>query len=193
MRAGATPDAEPGIVGKQRSVHNTYFTLPVLFIMISNHYPITYNHEFNWAVLIAMIIITAAVRQYFVLRHFGKQKPLILVGAAVALIALAYTIAPEKKTLSEADKQQQVDVAKVAQIIETRCASCHSANPTDDIFKVAPAGVIFDDIQSISQWASRIKARSVDSKDMPLLNKTNMTDEERDYLALWYAKGGAAE
>lgn len=189
VKNGTAPNPAYGMNAKLRSTHNTYTTLPILFIMISNHYPITYNHTYNWAVLVAMIMITAAVRQYFVLRHFGKQKPLILVGAAVALVALAYAIAPQKKTLSEADKQQQIDVVKVAQIITTRCTTCHSANPTDDIFQVAPAGVMFDDMTAMSQWASRIKARSVDATDMPLLNKTGMTEQERDYLGLWFSKG----
>ncbi|MFT4924525.1 MAG: putative membrane protein [Phenylobacterium sp.] len=189
IERGETPDSSYGLNAKLRSTHNTYTTLPIIFIMISNHYPITYNHEYNWAVLVVMIMITAAVRQYFVLRHFGKQKPLILVGAAVALTILAYAIAPQKKVLSEADKKQTIDVAKVEQIIKARCSTCHSANPTDNVFTVAPAGVMFDDITAMSQWASRIKARSVDTNDMPLANKTGMTDEEREYLGLWYAKG----
>lgn len=186
---GSTPDAKYGLNAKLRSTHNTYTTLPVLFIMISNHYPITYNHQYNWAILVAMIMITAAVRQYFVLRHFGKQQPVILVGAGLALIALAYAIAPQQKVLTEAEQQQGIDINKVVQIIQTRCATCHSATPNDDIFRVAPAGVMLDDIQAMSRWASRIKARSVDADDMPLMNKTAMTQAERDYLGLWYAKG----
>jgi len=73
-------------------------------------------------------------------------------------------------------------------IIQERCVSCHSENPTDDIFKVAQAGVVFSDYASIKQWALRIKARVVDAKDMPFMNKTNMTDDERNYLALWLSK-----
>jgi uncharacterized membrane protein len=189
VEKGEAPDPAYGVNAKLRSTHNTYITLPILFIMISNHYPITYNHSYNWLVLVAMIMITAAVRQYFVLRHFGKQKPLILVGAALALVVLAYAIAPQKKQLSESEQQQAVDIGKVAQIIQSRCATCHSSTPSDEIFSVAPAGVMFDDMTTISRWASRIKARSVDSSDMPLMNKTAMTQAERDYLALWYAKG----
>jgi uncharacterized membrane protein len=189
VKNGTTPDASYGLNAKLRSTHNTYTTLPILFIMISNHYPMTYNHSYNWLVLVGIIVITAAVRQYFVLAHFGKQKPLILVGSAAAMIVLAYLIAPVSKELSEAEKSQQLDISRVEQIIKTRCGTCHSDKPTDDIFTVAPAGVMFDDIQAMSQWASRIKARSIDSKDMPMMNKTNMTDEERRYLAMWYEKG----
>jgi uncharacterized membrane protein len=186
VKNGTAPDPAYGMNAKVRSTHNTYTTLPILFIMISNHYPITYNHEYNWLVLVVIIMLTAAVRQYFVMRHFGKQKPAILVGAVVGLVALAFAIAPKAVKV---DAAQTLDIAKVEQIIKLRCSSCHSATPTDEIFTVAQGGIMFDDIQTISQWAPRIKARAVDSKDMPLMNKTNMTEQERQYLALWYAKG----
>ncbi len=186
VKNGTAPDPAYGMNAKVRSTHNTYTTLPILFIMISNHYPITYNHEYNWLVLVVIIMLTAAVRQYFVMRHFGKQKPAILVGAVVGLVALAFAIAPKAVKV---DAAQTLDITKVEQIIKARCSTCHSATPTDEVFTVAPAGVAFDDIQTMSQWASRIKARGVDSKDMPLMNKTNMTEQERQYLAMWYAKG----
>ncbi len=185
---GETPDSKYGLNAKLRSTHNTYITLPVLFIMISNHYPITYNHSANWAVLMAIIVITAAVRQYFVLRHFGKNKPLVLVGAAVGTILLAYIIAPKAVELSTEQQQQTVDASQVEKIIETRCSSCHSATPTDDIFTAAPAGVVFSDIASIKQWAPRIQARVVESKDMPFMNKTKMTDAERLTLSIWLSQ-----
>jgi len=189
VEEGTKPDPAFGLNAKLRSTHNTYTTLPILFIMISNHYPMTYNHHANWLVLVAIIFITAAIRQYFVLRHFGKQKPIIFVGAIIAMLLLAYLIAPKSIEISPALKNQSIDLTKVESIIESRCASCHSNTPTDDIFKIAPAGIIFTDIESIQPWAPRIKARVIDSKDMPFNNKTNMTDEERQYLALWLEKG----
>jgi len=185
VEEGKVPDAKYGLNAKLRSTHNTYITLPVLFIMISNHYPMTYNHSANWLVLMAIVLITAAIRQYFVLRHFGKQKPLIFVGAIVATIVLAYAIAPRNVELTAEQKQQNVSSEQVQDIIEQRCNSCHSNNNTDDIFKSAQAGVIFSDIASIRQWAPRIKARVIDSKDMPFMNKTKMTAEERNTLAIW--------
>jgi len=189
VEEGSKPDAKYGLNAKLRSTHNTYITLPILFIMISNHYPMTYNHSANWLVLIAIIFITAAIRQYFVLRHFGKQKPLIFVGAIVALIALAYAIAPKQVEFSEEQKSTQVSSQAIMSIIENRCSSCHSASPTDDIFKVAQAGVSFDNIASVKQWLPRIKARAIDSKDMPFMNKTKMTEEERQQIALWIEQG----
>jgi len=186
VEKGESPDPEYGRKAKVRSTFNTYTTLPLLFIMISNHYPITYNHAFNWIVLLVIILITAGARHYFILRHFGKQRPLILVGASLATIILAIVIAPKSV---ESDAIANIKINTVENIMQLRCVSCHSATPTDDIFKVAPAGVVLDTTQQIKQWAPRIKARVVDAKDMPLLNKTNMTDVERAQLAKWFSSG----
>lgn len=188
VEEGLKPDPAYGLNAKLRSTHNTYTTLPVLFIMISNHYPMTYNHSLNWLVLVAIIFITAAVRQYFVLRHFGKQKPVIMVVVVFLTILLAYAIAPPSIVISSQQNQQPIDKNKVQVIIKNRCASCHSNTPYDDIFKIAPAGVIFTDMDSINKWAPRIQARVIDSQDMPFMNKTKMTNEERQYLALWLQK-----
>ena len=186
VEKGETPDPEYGRKAKVRSTFNTYTTLPLLFIMISNHYPITYNHTFNWIVLLVIILITAAARHYFILSHFGKQRPLILVGASVATIILAIVIAPKS---IESGAIANIKINTVENIMQQRCVSCHSATPIDDIFKVAPAGVLLDSPQQIKQWAPRIKARVIDAKDMPLLNKTNMTDTERAQLANWFSSG----
>ncbi|QFU22713.1 urate hydroxylase PuuD [Shewanella eurypsychrophilus] len=187
VEEGTTPDPIYGLNAKVRSTHNTYTTLPIIFIMISNHYPMTYNHSANWLVLMGIILITAAVRQYFVLRHFGKHKPLILAGSALAAIALAVAISPTPTELTEAQKTQTVNLEQVKQIIEQRCSSCHSDAPTDDVFTIAPAGIVFSDEASITQWAPRIQARVIDAKDMPFMNKTQMTEEERTTLAIWLA------
>jgi len=194
VEKGEAPDPAFGANAKLRSTHNTYTTLPVLFIMISNHYPMTYNHEAGWIVLVALILITALVREYFVQRHFGKDMPIILITATFALVILASSIAPKRtapvdeQTL-EPGQPVTVDLAKVKTIIESRCSTCHSRTPSDDVFKVAPGGVAFDDLQTMSRWASRIKARSIDSHDMPLMNKTEMTLQERQYLEQWYRQG----
>ncbi len=188
VEEGKAPDEKFGLNAKLRSTHNTYTTLPVLFIMISNHYPMTFNHSANWLGLMAIILITAAIRQYFVLRHLGQQKPLIFIGAIVVTVILAYAIAPKSVELSEAQKQQTVDIAQVQSIIDERCGTCHADAPTDDIFTIAPAGIIFRDEATIKQWGPRITARVIDAKDMPFMNKTQMTDEERNTLAIWLAQ-----
>ena len=187
VEEGKAPDPVYGLNAKVRSTHNTYTTLPIIFIMISNHYPMTFNHSANWLVLMAIVLITAAVRQYFVLRHFGKQKPLILVASVVATIVLAVAIAPRSVEISAEQLKQEVTDSQVTQIIEQRCGTCHAENPTDDIFTIAPAGLVFSNIDTIKQWGPRIQARVIDAKDMPFMNKTEMTDEERTQLAIWLA------
>ena len=189
VEAGTAPDPAYGLNAKVRSTHNTYTTLPILFIMISNHYPMTFNHSANWLVLMAIVLITAAVRQYFVLRHFGKQKPLILVASVLATIVLACAIAPRSIDLTTEQQQQVVTDKQVSQIIEQRCNSCHSEKPSDAVFTIAPTGLVFSNIATIKQWAPRIKARVIDAKDMPFMNKTGMTSQERGQLARWLAKG----
>jgi uncharacterized membrane protein len=181
------PDEKYGLNAKLRSTHNTYITLPVIFIMISNHYPITFNHEYSWLILMVMVLISAVIRQYFVLRHVNQHRPLLLIAAVLALLALAYVIAP--KSREQQTSAAQVSVAKIEQIITQRCTTCHSATPTDAVFQVAPAGVMFDDMRSISQWASRINSRTAESRDMPLLNKTQITEQERQLIAQWFLMG----
>ncbi|MFQ3267592.1 MAG: putative membrane protein [Colwellia sp.] len=103
----------------------------------------------------------------------------------IATIVLAYAIAPKTVEISAEQKQRVVSNAQVQKIIESRCSSCHAEVPTDDVFTSPQGGVIFSDIASIKQWAPRIQARVIDSKDMPFMNKTKITDEERLTLSLW--------
>jgi len=181
VEQGQAPDPKYAIASKVRSVHNNYLTLPVLFLMISNHYPMTYGHPHAWAVLIAILLIGAWTRHFFNLRHKGKVKPGILVSAALATALLAWAIAPAPVTASSS----KVTAEQAFTIVQQRCAACHSARPTDDVFTVAPAGVMFDSVAQMEQWAPRIVARAVQSHDMPLMNKTAMTDEERAALGSW--------
>ncbi|MCX4029517.1 urate hydroxylase PuuD [Endozoicomonas sp. SM1973] len=206
VKTGKMPDPQWGAKAKLRSTHNTYTTLPLVFIMISNHYPITYSHAYNWAILIAIIVITAISRQYFVLRHKGIHKPGILIGAGIATVVLAISMAPfalfTSKPTSPAqahttmvEKHHQpaiVDVVQIEQVLKNRCASCHSIKPTDNTFRIAPGGVLLDDILAMQQWAPRIKARVIDATDMPFMNKTGMTQPERELIARWIAQGAPA-
>ena len=187
VERGETPDPKWGMKAKLHSTHNTYLTLPLLFIMISNHYPFTYAHQFNWLVLLVIIAITAVARQYFVLEHKRVNKPVILVGAAFATLILAVVLAP--RSLVPAAGTPAVTSAQAITIVQQRCASCHSAAPTDEVFTVAPGGVVLDSLAEIQQWAPRIKARTIDTADMPFMNKTEMSDQERAQLARWIAHG----
>lgn len=192
---GEAPDPSWAEKAKLRSTHNTYTTLPLIFIMISNHYPITYNHEYNWAVLMMIVVITAAIRRYFVLRHTNQETPWLIAGAGLATVALMVFIAPQSVSVPAQAQAatSSIDVSKVQTIIQSRCSSCHSATPTDDMFATAPAGVMLDSLTQIQQWSPRIQARAIDSTDMPFMNKTQMTDEERSLVGQWIRAGSPAK
>jgi uncharacterized membrane protein len=179
---GEAPDPLPGIRAKQRSVHNTYFTLPVLFVMISNHFALSYSHAWNWLVLVAFSLAGALIRGYFVARHKGKASPLPIVIAVVILLATAAALAPR----TEAGTAAEVSLADVRPIIEERCANCHSASPTHIAFPAAPLGVMLDTDAQIRTEASRIHQQTVVLKAMPIGNLTEMTEEERQMIDAWY-------
>ena len=141
IRAGDTPDAEPGIIGKQRSVHNTYFTLPVLFIMISNHYPMTYSHEHGWLVLIFIMLAGVLIRQYFVLRHSNRASPMLPAIALALLLAMVWYLSP--KAVDSADNSE-VSEAQIAQIIEPAALPATPPKPTQPGFAAAPLGIVLE-------------------------------------------------
>ena len=184
MRAGETPDAEPGIIGKQRSVHNTYFTLPVLFIMISNHYPMTYSNEHGWLVLIFIMLAGVLIRQYFVLRHSHRASPALPAIAVVLLLSMVWYLSP---ATIEIDDASRVSETQIAQIMETRCVACHASQPTQPGFVEAPLGIVLESPELILNLAERI-ATTVQNKYMPIGNLTGMTDQERATVARWYAQ-----
>ena len=179
---GEAPDPLPGIRGKQRSVHNTYFTLPVLFAMTSNHFALTYAHEYNWAILIAISLVGTLIRVYFVARHKGEASPTPLVIAAIVLIAVAVAIAPR----SGAVPRVAVSIDEIRPIIAERCVTCHSATPTHIAFPAAPAGVILDSDAQITAEANRIHQQTVVLKAMPIGNLTQMSADERGLIDAWY-------
>ncbi|MFN2330083.1 MAG: urate hydroxylase PuuD, partial [Chromatocurvus sp.] len=147
IERGETPDPAPARKAKLHSTHNTYLTLPLLFIMISSHYPMTYAHPRNWLVLLALVVITAVARHYFVLRHKQVKKPWILAGSALATLLLAVAIAPASLRSTVAADTAPPDAALAArgwQIVQTHCSACHARVPTDKAFTRAPAGVMLD-------------------------------------------------
>jgi uncharacterized membrane protein len=185
---GEDPDPLPGIRGKQRSVHNTYFTLPVLFTMISNHFAMTYNHEFNWAILVAISLAGALVRVYFVARHSGRASPLPIVAAVVLLLIVAVAIAPRDTAASAG----AVNFDAVRIVVHERCTSCHAASPKHPAFQAAPAGVVLETDAQIVAEALRIHQQTVVTRVMPIGNLTNITEEERRLIDRWYRSGAGA-
>jgi uncharacterized membrane protein len=182
---GVAPDPIEGLRGKQRSVHNNYFTLPVLFTMISNHYPQTYGHPRGWLVLLAILLLAAYVRHFFNLRHKGRTVWAIPVTAALGALALAIAIAPAKPQAgSTAPTFKQVQA-----IIAQRCLSCHAEKPTQEGFAVAPKDVKLDTPERIAANAQKIYEQVVATKAMPIGNLTGMSDEERTIISTWIASG----
>jgi len=179
---GEAPDPAPGVQAKQRSVHNTYFTLPVLFVMTSNHYAMAYGHAYNWLILIGISLAGALIRIYFVNRHKGSASLLPIGLAAVVLAVIAVAIAPRPHEPDAAG----VSFVEVRTIIDARCTTCHAATPSHPAFPVAPLGITFDNDEQIVNDADRIYQQTVLTRVMPIGNLTAMTDEERQVIDAWY-------
>ena len=188
IRAGQAPDARYGQIGKQRSVHNTYFTLPVLFIMISNHYPMTFGHRYGWAVLAVIMVAGALIRQYFVLRHVGRNVVVLPAAAAVLLVALAIALAP-RPAGDAAAATERIPYARVQPIIAERCAVCHAEKPTFAGFQQPPGGVMLDTPERVKAAGQKIHQQTIATHAMPIGNLTHMTPEERALLGRWLAAG----
>lgn len=184
---GRVPDAIHGIRGKQRSVHNTYFTLPVLFVMISNHYAMTYGHKLNWLILIAITLIGALIRVYFVARHKGAASLLPLIIAFVLLAGIVAVAAPKPidRTAALAGSAV-VSLSEVHEVVMQRCSSCHASTPTQPGFPSAPQGIVFESEADVVRQAAAIYQQTVVSKAMPIGNLTEITEEERQLIGTWF-------
>lgn len=216
-----TPDPALPAKGLLRSRHNNYFTLPVLFIMISNHFPSTYGSQYNWLILAGIAVIAVLVRHYFNTRHESNRFAWTLPAGALGMICLAFVTSPNYKAATPApvvsapqapasapaqDAEQPAGQApqastssgspqfdKVHSVIQERCTVCHSAKPTSPLFTAAPAGVMLDTPQQIQALAPKIQAQAVASQIMPLGNITQMTPEERELIGSWIAQGARTE
>ncbi len=188
---GETPDYTPGKRAKQRSMHNNYMTLPVLFMMVSNHFPSTYGNQYNWLVLAGMILVGAGIRHFMNVRTpFSRFTLTAAIAGAFALFFYTKPADLPPAAVQQGNTPAQtVTFSQVQPIFQNRCATCHSAKPTDDVFKTAPLGAMYDTPEQIKAYADKIKTRAVVSKDMPLGNKTGMTDDERKMIGEWIAGG----
>ena len=184
-QAGREPDPAAGLRGKQRSVHNNYLTLPVLFAMLSNHFAFTYTHAHAWLALVCLMVIGAAIRHFFNLRHQGRTVWAIPVAAAIALAGIAVWLRPPETSSAG----PQVPFSRVRAIVAERCAVCHSMHPTQSGFSAPPQGIAFDAPAQIAARASAIEQQAVVLKAMPLGNLTHMTEAERVELGAWIAQG----
>ncbi len=188
MRAGRAPDPADGRAGKQRSVHNTYLTLPVVFVMVSNHYAMTFGAAWNWLVLVAFTVAGALIRIWFVRRHKGKASPWPLAAGLLVLAAIAVLLAPRAGPVSAPPA-----FADVGRVIAQRCGACHAEKPAFPGTAQAPKGMLLDTPDRIRAHALEIHQQAVATRVMPPGNVTRMTDEERALLDRWYRAGARAE
>ena len=184
-KKGQLPDPQKGKNALFRSIHNNYFTLPVLFVMLSNHFPGTFGNKYQWIVLAAISIGAAGIKHWLNLREQGKLSVWILPASVVILLTAAYVTAPKPSST----KCSTISFTEVNAIVQQRCISCHSSKPTDNVYSAPPNGVKYDTPKEIALKKDLIMQRVVITKTMPQNNKTNMTLEERDVIRCWIEQG----
>jgi uncharacterized membrane protein len=193
--AGRDQDPVLSLRAKQRSIHNNYLTFPLLFIMLSNHFPSAYGHHLNWLVLIAVMIGGAGVRHFMNLRYRGEGRTLprrvwLAPAGVMAAIAIAgLTGITRIAARPDVDVSYEVGFARAQEILVKRCVPCHSSHPSDPTFAAPPNNVVFETAEQIKLMVPRIRERAVQSKTMPFLNKTAITPVERAELGKWIADG----
>ena len=186
-KEGKAPDPGLGKHAGLRSMHNNYFTLPVLFVMVSNHFPTTFGNEYPWLILAVISLGTAGVKHWLNLKEKGQYSIWILPGSAIVLLAAVFMTAPAKP----GECKKEISFAQVNAIINTRCISCHSGKPTDNIYTTPPNGVAYDTPQDIIKMKEKIMLRVVITKTMPQNNKTGITPEEREIIRCWIDQGAS--
>ena len=190
--AGRVPDPRLGAEAKQRSLHNNYLTLPVVFVMLSNHYAFTYATRWSWLVLAAVFVASFLVRHWFNTKHTGARPDWRLWPAAAAPVALAAALTLIGQPRVEAGTGR-ADFAQVRQIVAARCQTCHAAAPSFAGIDQPPKGVMLDTPARIASLAPQIYQQAVATRVMPLNNLTGITEAERGTLARWFQAGAAAQ
>jgi uncharacterized membrane protein len=194
MLAGTEPDPYWGQLGKQRSVHNNYLTLPVVFLMLSNHYPLMFATRYNWVIVAIVLLIGPVIRHFFNSRHEGKGSPWWTWGVAAAgMAAIAWLSAAGPRVITTGTLPPPPKFKQVSNIVLSRCSMCHAAEPVWDGIPTAPKGVLLDSDEQILLHARLIDIFAVRSQAMPPGNITEMTPKERLTLASWFAAGTPAQ
>jgi uncharacterized membrane protein len=192
--AGDEPDPTLGKRAKERSIHNNYLTLPVLFIMLSSHYPMTFGNPQGWVLLIAISFSGALARHWFNLRNASTLALWPIPAAVVVFVAVAaWASLPTLQAERAAGSGKDISFTQVRSVIDARCIVCHAARPSFEGFDVAPKNIRFDTPEEIRKHAQAIKKTAVDTDTMPLGNVTEITDEERALLGAWIRAGANIE
>ncbi|MGQ2909654.1 MAG: urate hydroxylase PuuD [Aliihoeflea sp.] len=194
LKAGRAPDPQYGKIAKQRSTHNNYLTLPVIFLMLSNHYPLAYATEFNWVIASLVFIIGVLIRHYFNSVHAGKGQPHWTWGASAVLFIVIMWLSTVPAALTgepRASVRAETLMASthfdaVRDTVMGRCAMCHAAEPGWEGIYLAPKGVLLDGEAQIAEHAREIYLQAGRSHAMPPGNVSGMTDDERRLLVAWF-------
>jgi uncharacterized membrane protein len=187
--------ADPAVSARAKrvSIHNNYFTFPVIVLMLISHFPGVYGSRLNWLLLLVLIAAGAVVRHVLNIRFtYPAWRPVLagtLVESVLALIAILHFRSVPANTVGASDPSAPVSFTEARRVIDRRCASCHAAEPSDVSFGAAPGGVVFDTPEQILAYSARIRERAVVTRTMPPGNKTNITDAERTILGRWIAQG----
>ncbi len=191
---GREQDMALSLRAKQRSIHNNYMTFPLICLMVSNHFPSTYGNRHAAFVLLFILVVGASIRHILNTRfQFPNWIPALTAVLVVGVVGFgiffgAFTKDPTKGTVHE-----PVAYARVEMVMRERCVPCHSSSPSDDTYKVAPSGVMFDTPAQVKAYVEQIKTRAVVSRTMPQGNKTHMTEDERKLLAEWIMGGAQVD
>ena len=183
---GRAPDAHQAGDALQRSRHNNYFTLPVLFLMISSHYSSTFGHPWNWMVLLIIALAGVGIRHWFNIRHLEDHQKWVLPASLLLLVGLIFVMRPVTPPQT-ADASGVPTSEQAFNVIQARCVTCHASEPAHAGFSAAPMGITLDDVSALNGNDARVYQTIVVSRSMPLANTTGMTDEERDLIARWYS------
>lgn len=192
MIEGRDPPIERGQAGALRSLHNNYLTLPVLFVMISGHFPSTWGNPHGWAILAVLGVVGAAYRHWVNLEERGRAQHWILPAAVLGLVALALLARPPKQ-VAAASGEAPVSISRIQQIMAARCLNCHSSEPFDSPFPTPPKGLLLETPDQIREAARTIHQQVVVIRAMPFGNLTEMPESERDEIARWCAQMGVVD
>ncbi len=182
--AGRAPDPGLSRRAKQRSVHNNYLTLPVVFVMISGHYPMTFASQWNWAILAGIFIVGGLVRHFFNLKHAGRGRHYWLWVAAGFVMAIVILVSMQRPKFERI--AGVATLSSVSEIIQRRCSACHSAEPSFEGIESPPLGIVLETPEDILRQKERVHAQAIATVAMPPGNVTGMTEAERAALAAWY-------
>lgn len=201
LKAGRVPDAKYGKIAKQRSTHNNYLTLPVVFLMLSNHYPLVFATEWNWVIASLVFLMGVTIRHWFNTRHAGKGAPIWTwaVTAVLFLLICWLATAPIRHPAPEAAlRGPEITLAAapgfqdVVSIVQGRCSMCHSREPVQEDIDYAPKGVVLETEKDIAREARRIYEQAGLTRAMPPANASFMEPEERAVILRWFQSKGLA-